>query len=82
MFVESIRRGEVTELLACSTDKEKLREKLRKDINEFIEEVYGEDWREDEDYAWLTKPEDVDCFWSDGDDEYETVFQIDEVEEI
>lgn len=80
MFVESVRRGEVTELLACSTDKEKLRKKLRKDIKDFIEEVYGEDWEEEEE--WLTKPEDVDCFWSDGDDEYETVFQIDEVEEI
>ena len=82
MFVESIRRGEVTELLSCSNDKEKLREKMRKDIKDFIEAVYGEDWREDEDYAWLTKPEDVDSFWSDGDDEYETVFQINEVEEI
>lgn len=80
MFVETERRGEVTELLACSTDKEKLREKMRKDINEFIEEVYGEDWREECD--WLTKPEDVEDFWSDEDDVYETVFQINEVEEI
>ena len=80
MFVESVRRGEVTELLACSTDKEKLREKLRKDINEFIEEVYGEDWEEEAE--WLVKPEDVENFWSDEDDEYETVFQINEVEEI
>ena len=80
MFVESVRRGEATELLACSTDKEKLREKLRKDINEFIEEVYGEDWEEEAE--WLVKPEDVENFWSDEDDEYETVFQINEVEEI
>lgn len=80
MFVESIRRGEATELLACSNNKEKLREKMRKDINEFIEEIYGEDWREVED--WLTKPEDVEDFWSDEDDEYETVFSIVEVEEI
>lgn len=80
MFVETVRRGEVTELRACSTDKEKLRNKLRKDIAQFIEEVYGEDWEEDAD--WLTKPEEVEDFWSDEDDEYETVFQIDEVEEI
>ena len=80
MFVESIRRGEVTELLACSNDKEKLREKMRKDIKDFIEGVYGEDWEEEAE--WLTKPEEVEDFWSDGDDEYETVFQINEVEEI
>lgn len=82
MYVESVRRGEVTELLACSKNRDALRKKMRKDINDFIEEVYGEDWREDEDYAWLTKPEDVKDFWSDEDDEYETVFQINEVEEI
>lgn len=80
MFVESIRRGEVTELLACSNDKEKLRKKMRKDIKDFIVEVYGEDWEEEAE--WLTKPEDVKDFWSDEDDEYETVFQINEVEEI
>ena len=80
MFVESVRRGEVTELLACSTDKEKLREKLRKDIKDFIEEVYGEDWEEEAE--WLVKPENVKDFWSDEDDEYETVFQINEVKEI
>ena len=81
MFVESIRRGDATELLACSNNKEKLREKMRKDINEFIEEIYGKDWREF-DGDWLTKPEDVEDFWSDGDDEYESVFSIVEVEEI
>ncbi len=80
MFVETVRRGEVTELLACSTNQEKLREKMRKHIKDFIEEVYGEDWEEDAD--WLTKPEEVEDFWSDEDDEYETVFQITEVEEI
>ena len=80
MFVESVRRGEVTELLACSTDKEKLREKLRKDIKDFIEEVYGEDWEEEAE--WLVKPENVKDFWSDEDDEYETVFQINEVKDI
>lgn len=82
MFVETIRRGEVTELVACSKNKDTLRKKMRKQIEDFIKEVYGEDWREDEDYEWLTKPEEVEDFWSDGDDEYETVFQIDEVEEI
>jgi len=81
MYVESVRRGEVTELLACSENRDALREKMRKDINDFIEEVYGEDWREDEDYS-LTEPKDVKDFWSDEDDEYETVFQINEVEEI
>ena len=80
MFVESIRRGEVTELLSCSNDKEKLREKMRKDIKDFIEGVYGEDWEEEAE--WLVKPENVDNFWSDEDDEYETVFQINKVEEI
>ena len=80
MFVESIRRGEVTELLSCSNDKEKLREKMRKEIKEFIEGVYGEDWEEEAE--WLVKPEDVEDFWSDEDDEYETVFKINEVEEI
>ena len=80
MFVESIRRGEVTELLACSKNKDTLRKKMRKDIEDFIEEVYGEDWEEEAE--WLTKPEEVEDFWSDGDDEYETVFQINEVEEI
>ena len=80
MFVESVRRGEVTELLSCSTNQEKLREKMRKDIKDFIEEVYGEDWEEEAE--WLVNPEDVEDFWSDEDDEYETVFQIDEVEEI
>ena len=82
MFVETIRRGEVTELVACSANKDTLRKKMRKQIEDFIKEVYGEDWREDEEYEWLTKPEEVEDFWSDGDDEYETVFQIDEVEEI
>jgi hypothetical protein len=80
MFVESIRRGEVTELLSCSNNKENLRKKMRKDIKDFIEGVYGEDWEEEAE--WLTKPEDVKDFWSDKDDEYETVFQINEVEEI
>lgn len=80
MFVESIRRGEVTELLSCSNNKENLRKKMRKDIKDFIEEVYGEDWEEEAE--WLTKPEEVEDFWSDDDDEYETVFQINEVEEI
>ena len=82
MFVETIHRGEVTELVACSPNKDTLRKKMRKQIEDFIKEVYGEDWREDEEYEWLTKPEEVEDFWSDGDDEYETVFQIDEVEEI
>lgn len=80
MFVESVRRGEVTELLSCSTNQEKLREKMRKDIKDFIEGVYGEDWEEEAE--WLVKPENVDNFWSDEDDEYETVFQINKVEEI
>ena len=80
MFVESVRRGEVTELLSCSTNQEKLREKMRKDIKDFIEGVYGEDWEEEAE--WLVKPEDVEDFWSDEDDEYETVFKINEVEEI
>jgi hypothetical protein len=80
MFVESVRRGEVTELLSCSTNQEKLREKMRKDIKDFIEGVYGEDWEEEAE--WLVKPENVKDFWSDEDDEYETVFQINEVEEI
>ena len=74
MFVESVRRGEVTELLSCSTNQEKLREKMRKDIKDFIEGVYGEDWEEEAE--WLVKPEDVEDFWSDEDDEYETVFKI------
>lgn len=80
MFVETVRRGEVTELLACSNNKETLRKKMRKDIKEFIEGVYGEDWKEDADY--LVDPKEVEDFWSDEDDEYETVYQIDEVEEI
>ena len=80
MFVESVRRGEVTELLSCSTNQEKLREKMRKDIKDFIEGVYGEDWEEEAE--WLVKPEDVEDFLSDEDDEYETVFKINEVEEI
>jgi len=80
MFVESVRRGEVTELRTCSTNQEKLREKMRKDIKDFIEGVYGEDWEEEAE--WLVNPEDVEDFWSDEDDEYETVFQIDEIEEI
>lgn len=80
MFVESVRRGEVTELLSCSTNQEKLREKMRKDIKDFIDGVYGEDWEEEAE--WLVKPEDVEDFWSDEDDEYETVFKINEVEEI
>jgi hypothetical protein len=80
MYVETMRRGEATELLACSNNQDNLRKKMRKDIENFINEVYGEDWQEDAD--WLTKPEDVEDFWSDEDDEYETVFQITEVEEI
>lgn len=80
MFVESVSRGEVTELRTCSTNKEKLREKMRKDIKDFIEGVYGENWEEEAE--WLIKPEDVEDFWSDEDDEYETVFQINEIEEI
>jgi len=82
MFVESIRRGEATELLACSNNKEKLREKMRKDIKNFLDELYGENWVDDEDYSWLKHPEEVDEYWSDGDEEYETVFSIVEVEEI
>lgn len=82
MFVESIRRGETTNLIACSNNVEKLREKLRNHINGFIEEVYGEDWRNDEYLDYLTRPEDVEDFWTDEDEEYETVFKIEEVEEI
>ena len=82
MFVESIRRGEATELLACSNNKEVLREKMRDDIRDFIEGVYGADWGDDEYLTYLTKPESVEDFWSDEDDEYETVFSIVEVKEI
>lgn len=80
MFVEYQRRGEGVELLACSENKETLRNKMRDDVREFIVAVYGEDWKEDAD--WLVKPEDVEDYWSDEDEEYETIFQIVEVTEI
>ena len=80
MFVYSQRRGEATELIACSKNKELLRAKMLGDIQEFIEEVYGEDLEEA--LQWLQPAEETTDFWSDEDDEYETVFQITEVEEI
>lgn len=80
MFVEYIRRGDSTELLACSDNKEKLQSKLREDVKDFIEGVYGENWQEEAD--WLVHPENVTTSWSDEDEEYETVFQIVEVKEI
>ena len=80
MFVEYQRRGEGVELLACSENKETLRNKMRDDIREFTESVYGEGWEEEAD--WLVKPDDVEYYWSDEDEEYETIFQIVEVSEI
>ncbi len=80
MFVETKRRGSTTEVLACSEDIEKLQKKMRNDIKEFVEEVYGEDWKEE--CSWLRDPEEVRYFWSDNDEEYETVFQINSVQKI
>ena len=82
MFVYTQRRGEATDLVACSEDRERLREVMRLDLEEFIAEMFGGDWRDDEDLEWLTRPENATDYWSDEDDEYETVFAITEVTEI
>ena len=79
MFVFSIKRGEATELVACSSDKPKLQARMKKDLLSFIDEVYGND---EEAFEWLTPVTDGMDFWSDEDEEYQTVFQITEVEEI
>ena len=79
MFVFTIRRGEATELVACSSDKSKLQAKMKAEVESFIDEVYGND---EEAFEWLKPVTDGMDFWSDEDDEYETVFQITEVEEI
>lgn len=80
MFVYTQRRGEATELIACSSDQQKLQAKMQSDIKDFIAEVYGDE--DEEDLGWLQPPDENPNFWSDEDDEYETVFQITEVEEI
>ena len=77
-YVFTIRRGEATEVVAVSKDHDKLVKKLKSELKSFIEEVYGDD-----DYTeFLTPVEEVTDYWSDEDDEYETVFQITEVPEI
>ena len=81
MFVYTQRRGEVTEVVACSRDQKKLQDKMQADIKEFIEGVYGEP-SEDNDLSWLAPVGENPNFWSDEDDECEGVFQITEVEEI
>lgn len=80
MFVYTQRRGEVTEVVACSRDQKKLQDKMQSDIKDFIAEVYGDE--DEEDLSWLQSPDENPNFWSDEDEEYETVFQITEVEEI
>ena len=81
MFVYSQRRGETTELIACSSDQKKLQDQMKSDIKDFIEEIYGEP-DEDNDLSWLTPIDENPNFWSDEDEEYETVFQITDVKEI
>lgn len=79
MFVFTVRRGEVTELEACSNNKAKLQARMKADVQKFIDDVYGND---EDAFEWLTPVTDGMDFWSDEDDEYETVFQITEVQEI
>ena len=79
MFVYTQRRGEATELIACSSDHAKLQAKMKEDLLEFVAEIYGDD---EEALEWLTPVTDGMDFWSDEDDEYETVFRITEVKEI
>ena len=40
MFVYTQRRGETTELIACSSDQKKLQDQMKSDIKDFIEEIY------------------------------------------
>ena len=79
-YVYTQRRGESTEVICTSHNIGVLRAKMKGDIQEFIEEVYGDDL--DEALSWLKPAEETTDFWSDEDDEYETVFQIHKVEEI
>ena len=81
MFVYTQRRGEATEVVAVSKDQTKLQARMKSDIQEFINEIYGEP-SEDNDLSWLQPVDENPNFWSDEDEEYETVFQITEVEEI
>lgn len=80
MFVYTVSRGEATEVVACSKDQSKLQNRMTEDVKEFINEIYGDD--EDVDFLQDIETIKTTNFWSDEDDEYETVFQITEVEEI
>lgn len=78
-YVFTVRRGEATEVMAVSRNHDKLVAKMKSELKSFIEEVYG---NEDEYLDFLTPVEEVTDFWSDEDDEYETVFSITKVKEI
>lgn len=80
MFVYTVSRGEATEVVACSKDQSKLQNRMTEDVKEFINEIYGDD--EDVDFLQDIETIKTTNFWSDEDDEYETRFEIVEVEEI
>ena len=79
MYAYTQRRGDATEIVAVSQSEETLQKELRKDVCNFIDEVYGND---EEAQEWLMPVDENPNFWSDEDEEYETVFQIVEVKEI
>lgn len=79
MYVLTIQRGESVELLACSTDIDKLHTRINDEVLSFISEVYGDD---EEAFEWLMPISDGMTFWSDEDEEYCTTFRIESVEEI
>ena len=67
-------------VLGVSADKTKLQAVLKEKVENFIREVWGDD--EDDWSGCVEKPTDNMDFWSDEDDECETTFRIEKVEEF